>query len=76
MMMESAGKPLLKYSHGTAKKYGFPSTSFDRAIKELKECGFIELVQDDEHAQFKANEYRFVSKWKAAPAPHFGERQK
>ncbi len=76
MMMESAGKPSFKYSHGTAKKYGFPPTSFDRAIKELKERGFVELIQDDEHAQFKANEYKFISNWKADPAIHFGDRQK
>lgn len=71
--MESAGKPTVKFSHGSAKKYGISGSSFDRAAKQLVDAGFVSLEPDEERAQFKANVYRFSNTWKSAPAPHFEE---
>ena len=75
MAMEAAGKPAVKFSHSAAKKYGMAGTTFDRAVKQLREAGFIDLVQDDNLYQFATNEYRFSTRWKSKPAPHFGEGQ-
>lgn len=73
MALESGGKPNVQFSHGAAQKYGIPSTSFERAAKELQEAGFISLEIDEERSQFKTNIYRFINDWKLKPAPHFGE---
>lgn len=73
LTMEAAGKPAVKFSHGAAKKYGIAPTTFDRAIKQLCEAGFVEFVEDDNLYQFATNVYRFSNAWKADPAPHFGE---
>ena len=76
MTMEAGGKPTVKFSHSAAKKYGISSTTFDRAIKQLREAGFLELVEDDNMYQFAANVYRFSTRWKSKPAPRFGEGPK
>lgn len=65
LAMEGGGKPSVKLSHSAAKKYGVPPTTFDRSIKALREAGFIELVEDENHAQFAANVYRFSYSWKS-----------
>ena len=76
LAMESGGKQTVRFSHGTAKKYGIPSTTFDRAIKELRTRSFITLIEDEERSQFKTNEFRFAADWKLNPDPHFGDREK
>ncbi len=73
MALEAGGRQTVKFSHGSAKKYGIPYTTFDRTVKILREAGFIELIEDEDHSQFRANEFRFSSQWKANPAPYFGE---
>ena len=73
LTLESSGKPIVRFSHGAARKYGIAGTTFDRSIKELRDSGFVELVEDDVMGQFSANEYRFTMRWKSKPAPHFGE---
>lgn len=75
MTMEAGGKPTVKFSHGAAKKYGIAATTFDRAIKQLREAGFVDLIEDDNLYQFATNVYRFSSRWKSKPAPRFGEGQ-
>lgn len=74
MTMEAAGKSVVRFSHGAAKKYGIAGSTFDRAIKQLRDSGFVQLIEDDIMSQFSANEFRFVMRWKSKPAPHFGER--
>ena len=73
MTMEAAGKPVVRFSHGAAKKYGIAGSTFDRTVKQLRDYGFVELVGEDVMGQFCANEYRFSSCWKSKSAPHFGE---
>ncbi len=66
MCMESGGKRDVKFTHSQAKKYGISSTSFERAVKELQEKHFIELVRDGSgyRPQYAPNVYRFVFEWK------------
>lgn len=76
LAMESGGNRDFIFTHGAAKKYGVPTSSFDRQVKELKEHGFIELVEDENMAQFAPNKYRFSFAWKglsAKSAPPNGE---
>ena len=70
---ESGGEREVRFSHGAARKYGIPSTSFDRHIKELREKGFITLTGGMDYGRFQANVYRFSLDWKTESAPHFGE---
>lgn len=76
LAMEAGGKDQTEFSHSAAKKYGFPSSTFDRAIRELQENGFILLVLDEARSQFKTNVYRFCHSWKSKSAPHSGEDRK
>lgn len=77
MAMESGGNRTFTFPHLAAKKYGFSSTSFERQTKELIEKGFIKLLDNPDHEQFKANQYSFSFEWKSLkPAPHFGEGKK
>ena len=75
LAMESGGQKTVAFPHGAAKKYGFPSSTFDRAIAELKKRGFILLLEDEERGQFKANVFQFSEMWKSDPAPQNGEGQ-
>ena len=76
LAMEAGGKPGVKFSRSTAKKYGIPTTTFERAIKQLRDAGFIELQEDENMFQYAANVYRFSSRWKSNSAPHFGVGKK
>lgn len=71
---ESGGQREVKFSHGTARKYGVPPTTFDRYTKELKNAGFIALTGGLDYGRFSPNVFRFTLDWKTKPAPHFGER--
>ncbi len=64
MTMEAGGKREFAFSHSAAKKYGIPGSSFDRQIQELKEAGFVEVVPDEDRAQFAPNRFRFCFGWK------------
>ena len=65
LAMEAGGQLVVKLSHGAAgRKYGIAPTTYDRAIKELIAAGFIEQIIDDDRAQFKSNEFRFLLTWK------------
>ena len=70
---ESGGQREVKFPHGTARKYGIASSSFDRYIKELRETGFITLTGGMGYGRFEANVYRFSLDWKTKVAPHSGE---
>ena len=76
LCMEAGGRSTVKLSHSGAKKYGLSSTTFDRCMKQLREKGFVDMLEDDNRAQFATNVYRFSSRWKGKPAPHFGEGMK
>ena len=76
MAMESGGKRDFVFTHSAAKKYGVPSSSYERYIKELREGGFIERLEGDDLAQYAPGRYRFIYEWKGVnskPAPHPGE---
>lgn len=77
MSMESAGHRDVTFTHGTAqKKYGIAGSSYDRYIKELIKYGLIELIADENLAQYAPNRFRFSFEWKGISpksAPHFGE---
>lgn len=76
LAMESGENRDFIFTHGAAKKYGVRTSSFDRQVKELKEHGFIELVEDENMSQFAPNKYRFSFAWKglsAKSAPPNGE---
>lgn len=75
MTMEAGGKSTVRFPHSAAKKFGVAPSTFERGVKELINAEFITLEPDDDHAQFKANTYRFSNAWKSKPAPHFGEGQ-
>lgn len=64
MAMESAGKRTFTYTHHAAKKYGIASTSFERYLKELKDGGFIEKVENEDLAQYAPGKYSFSFRWK------------
>ncbi len=66
MAMEAGLYNQVKFTHSAAKKYGISSTSFERAVKELIEGQYIELVTDGSgyRPQFAPNVYRFVFDWK------------
>lgn len=76
MAMEAGGKRELIFKHSSAKKYGISPSSYDRFLKELKDAGFIEKIEDENLAQYAPGRYRFVFDWKgisSKPAPHSGE---
>ena len=64
MLMEAGGKPETELSHGRAKKYGIPSTTFDRAKDELIKEGFIVQVSDLQMRRFAKSRFRFSLEWK------------
>ena len=63
--LQSHVKPLYSviygntYTHHAAKKYGIASTSFERYLKELKDGGFIEKVENEDLAQYAPGKYSF-----------------
>ena len=73
LALEGGGKKTVTFSHGAAKKYGITPSTYDRTVKQLRDAGFIEVIGDPNLNQFKANEYRFCSRWKSYPAPQNGE---
>lgn len=65
LAMDSGGKAKVKLSHGAAeRKYGISSTTYDRAIKDLIDGGFIRQELDEYRSQFRTNEFTFVNDWK------------
>ena len=77
MAMESGGARTFEFSHGSAKKYGIASSTFERNTKELIDQGFICLEESPERGQYAKNVFTFSFAWKdIKSAPHFGEYQK
>lgn len=76
MALEAGGKRTFTFKHSSAKKYGVPPSSYDRFLKELKDGGFIEKIEDENMAQYAPGQYRFVFDWKGVsskPAPQIGD---
>lgn len=74
--LEAGGKRDFVFTHSAAKKYGIAPSSFDRYLRELKDGGFVEKVEDENMAQYAPSRYRFVFDWKgirSKVAPHSGE---
>lgn len=79
MSMEAAGKRDFTFTHTAARKYGVPSSSYDRYLVELKNGGFIEKVDGEDLAQYAPGRYRFTLGWKGVSsklAPQPGESAK
>ncbi len=64
LCMESGGKPTAELSRARAKKYGLAPATFTRAIRTLKESGFISCSFEDNPFKYKSNVYRFTWEWK------------
>ena len=65
LAMESGGQPQVTLSHGGAeRKYGISRSTYDRAVKELIEAGFIKQELDEFRSQFRTNEFSFINTWK------------
>ncbi len=62
MLLESGGKVEFELPRAKYKKIVAPAT-FQKAVEELSEAGFIEVVQRNANIQ-KPNKYRFSSGWK------------
>ena len=54
-----------EFSRSKYIKFMTPPT-FIRAVKELEEAGFIEVLEHNKHRQ-KPNRYRFSTKWRESP---------
>lgn len=65
MACESGGEREFKFSHSTAKKFGFNKNTFDKCVKELIEKKLIEVIEDPDRNQFKSKQFRFTpEEWK------------
>ena len=54
-----------KKTESNAKKYGINSSSYDNAIKQLKEAGFIKL--EENIGRLETNAFRFIYDWHFKP---------
>lgn len=52
------------FPRSAAKKYGIPTTTFERHVAELVEKGFIERVMPPGGERWVKAEYRFRLDWK------------
>lgn len=66
MAMESGGRREFLFPESSAKKYGIPSSSFRRYIRELSSRGFLHVSSMKNLRQ--PNRYAFSYDWKI-PAP-------
>ena len=62
--MEAGGKSETVFSHGTAKKYGMSYSTYDRAVKELIEAGFVTRIYPADQSRYSKAKYRFCLDWK------------
>ncbi len=62
MCMDSAGRREFTFTLSSARKYGFPQTSFRRYVEELIEESFLER-ESGANARLP-NLYRFNLRWK------------
>lgn len=60
MALESGGHSTVVYTHGTARKYGIPGSSYDRAINDLRAAGMVELLGEPPLPQYKPNCYKLI----------------
>ena len=68
MAMESGGRRTFLLPRTAAKKYGVPSTSLRRYIKQLADGGFIKVTSNKNLR--KPNVYEFSSAWRTDdPSP-------
>lgn len=76
MSIEAGGKRDFAFTHSAARKFGVSPSSYDRFLKELKDGGFIEKVEDENLTQYAPGRYRFSLGWKgirSKVAPQNGE---
>lgn len=62
MAMQSGGTPRFTLSEKEAKKYGIPRNTLGRAVKELRDAGFIRF-RSGKNTREK-NQYEFDYSWK------------
>lgn len=64
MAAHAKGKAEFTFSHGDAKRYGFPASTFDKYRNKLIDAGFLEQLVDDDRGQFTKAKFRFRYAWK------------
>lgn len=64
MLSEARGKRDFIFPRAAAERYGIPSTSLVRHVRELQDAGFIELSSSGK-ATREPNFYRFSLSWKS-----------
>jgi hypothetical protein len=68
-MLESAGQESFKLPADAAlRDYGISHGTFQRAMKELREAGFIEIVASGKNLS-GPTEYKFSRVWRGESAP-------
>lgn len=65
MALESGGKQEFKFTHGTAKKYGFAASTYDKYLSELCAAGFVEKIEYPGMAQYAPVTLKFSNRWKS-----------
>lgn len=70
MAMESGGRRGFQFPLSAARKYGLPSTSLRRYVRELTEEGFL-TVQSNRNLR-APNLYAFTSHWQLDADPSHG----
>ena len=69
--LESGGKQEIKFTHGTARKFGFSATTFDRYLRELFAAGFLEKVEPPDMERYAPLVLKFSNNWKSG-SPNWG----
>ena len=65
LCMEAGGRPTVTMSHSAAKKYGITPSSYDSAVKQLTEKGFIKLA--DNLSRLETNRFELLFVWRGNP---------
>ncbi len=65
LSMEAGGRKEVTLSHSAAGKYGITKSGYDSAVRQLKEGGFIRLV--DGLGRLESNRFEFVRDWQTRP---------
>ena len=67
LAMEAGGRKEVTLSHSAARtKYGITKSGYDSAVRQLKENGFIKLV--DGLGRLESNRFEFIRDWQLRTA--------
>lgn len=74
LCMEAGGEDSVSLSHKNAKKYGIKPTSYDAAIKQLIDKGFIRYA--DNLSKLETNKFVFMYVFRNTPPEEPGDETK